>query len=87
MNLHIDTFFFVSIIYLLSQLLAIKKLDSDGSQGIREFVVEMMTLSLVDHPNLVKLVGYCVEAGQKLLVYEYMSLGSLEGHLHGILFS
>lgn len=47
----------------------------------------MMTLSLVDHPNLVKLVGYCVEAGQKLLVYEHMSLGSLEGHLHGSLFS
>ncbi|KAL8092303.1 hypothetical protein AgCh_034559 [Apium graveolens] len=65
------------------EVLAIKQLDSDGSQGIREFVVEMMTLSLVDHPNLVKLVGYCVEAGQKLLVYEHMSLGSLEGHLHG----
>lgn len=43
----------------------------------------MMTLSLVDHPNLVKLVGYSVEGGQKLLVYEYMSLGSLEKYLYG----
>lgn len=65
------------------EIVAIKQLDTDGSQGIREFVVEMMTLSLVDHTNLVKLVGYCVEGGQKLLVYEYMPLGSLEKHLYG----
>lgn len=65
------------------ELVAIKQLDSDGTQGIREFVVEMMTLSLVEHPNLVKLFGYCVEENQKLLVYEYMPLGSLEKHLYG----
>lgn len=67
----------------MGQLVAIKQLDSDGTQGIREFVVEMMTLSLVDHPNLVKLFGYCAEGDQKMLVYEYMSLGSLEKHLYG----
>ncbi|KAI3770281.1 hypothetical protein L6452_01408 [Arctium lappa] len=64
-------------------IVAIKKLDPDGLQGIREFVVEVLTLSMADHPNLVKLIGYCAEGEERLLVYEYMSLGSLEDHLHG----
>ncbi|XP_024974296.1 probable serine/threonine-protein kinase PBL7 [Cynara cardunculus var. scolymus] len=64
------------------QIVAIKQLDPDGLQGIREFVVEVLTLSMADHPNLVKLIGYCAEGEQRLLVYEYMSLGSLEDHLH-----
>lgn len=66
------------------QIVAIKQLDPDGLQGIREFVVEVLTLSMADHPNLVKLIGYCAEGEQRLLVYEYMPLGSLEDHLHGI---
>ncbi|XP_052187062.1 probable serine/threonine-protein kinase PBL5 isoform X2 [Diospyros lotus] len=65
------------------QIVAIKQLDRNGVQGIREFVVEVLTLSLADHPNLVKLLGYCAEGDQRLLVYEYMPLGSLEDHLHG----
>ncbi|CAH1418295.1 unnamed protein product [Lactuca virosa] len=64
------------------QIVAIKQLDPDGLQGIREFVVEVLTLSMADHPNLVKLIGYCAEGEQRLLVYEYMPLGSLEDHLH-----
>ncbi|KAM0051361.1 putative protein kinase RLK-Pelle-RLCK-VIIa-1 family [Helianthus debilis subsp. tardiflorus] len=65
------------------QIVAIKQLDPNGWQGIREFVVEVLTLSMADHPNLVKLIGYCVEGEHRLLVYEYMPLGSLEDHLHG----
>ncbi|XP_041995460.1 probable serine/threonine-protein kinase PBL7 [Salvia splendens] len=65
------------------ELVAVKQLDRSGCQGIREFVVEVMTLSMADHPNLVKLIGYCAEGDQRLLVYEYMPLGSLEDHLHG----
>ncbi|KAL1826749.1 hypothetical protein ACET3Z_005161 [Daucus carota] len=65
-----------------SQVVAIKRLDRNGTQGIREFVVEVMTLGLVDHPNLVKLIGFCAEGDQRLLVYEFMPLGSLEDHLH-----
>lgn len=68
-------------------MVAIKQLDRNGVQGIREFVVEVLTLSKVDHPNLVKLIGYCAEGFQRLLVYEYMPLGSLESHLHGTLTS
>ncbi|KAL4558293.1 hypothetical protein LXL04_036491 [Taraxacum kok-saghyz] len=66
------------------QIVAIKQLDLDGSQGIREFVVEVLTLSMAEHPNLVKLIGYCAEAKQRLLVYEFMPFGSLEDHLHGL---
>lgn len=43
-----------------------------------------MTLGSADHPNLVKLIGYCAEGDQRLLVYEYMPLGSLDKHLHGM---
>ncbi|KAL2332074.1 hypothetical protein Fmac_019655 [Flemingia macrophylla] len=63
---------------------AIKQLDPYGHQGIREFVVEVLTLSLADHPNLVKLIGFCAEGDQRLLVYEYMPLGSLEKHLQDL---
>ncbi|CAF2116272.1 hypothetical protein Bca52824_079441 [Brassica carinata] len=68
----------------LDQVVAIKQLDRNGPQGIREFVVEVLTLSLADHPNLVKLIGFCAEGDQRLLVYEYMPLGSLEDHLHDL---
>ncbi|XP_040992284.1 probable serine/threonine-protein kinase PBL5 [Juglans microcarpa x Juglans regia] len=68
----------------INQDVAIKQLDRNGCQGIREFVVEVLTLSPVDHPNLVKLIGFCAEGDQRLLVYEYMPLGSLENHLHDL---
>ncbi|GMI74354.1 hypothetical protein like AT1G07870 [Hibiscus trionum] len=65
-----------------NQVVAIKQLDQDSLQGTREFVAEVSTLSTAEHPNLVKLIGFCAEDEQRLLVYEYMSLGSLENHLH-----
>lgn len=42
---------------------------------------EVNYLGQLSHPNLVKLVGYCVEDEQRLLVYEFMPRGSLENHL------
>ncbi|XP_037471766.1 probable serine/threonine-protein kinase PBL25 [Triticum dicoccoides] len=63
------------------QLVAVKQLDLDGLQGDREFVVEVLMLSLLHHHNLVSLVGYCSHGHQRLLVYEYMALGSLADHL------
>ncbi|GFP94856.1 probable serine/threonine-protein kinase rlckvii [Phtheirospermum japonicum] len=65
------------------EIVAVKQLDRSGCQGIREFMVEVLTLSMAKHSNLVKLIGYCAEGDQRLLVYEYMPLGSLEEHLHG----
>ncbi|KAI3474030.1 hypothetical protein Pfo_028818 [Paulownia fortunei] len=63
-------------------VVAIKQLDRNGLQGNREFLVEVLMLSLLHHPNLVNLIGYCADGDQRLLVYEYMPLGSLEDHLH-----
>ncbi|PKI64799.1 hypothetical protein CRG98_014795 [Punica granatum] len=60
---------------------AIKQLDRNGLQGNREFLVEVLMLSLLHHENLVNLIGYCADGDQRLLVYEYMPLGSLEDHL------
>ncbi|KAL2518548.1 Protein kinase superfamily protein [Abeliophyllum distichum] len=63
---------------------AVKKLDRNGFQGNREFLVEVLILSLLHHPNLVKLVGYRAEGEQRVLVYEYMHNGSLEDRLLNI---
>lgn len=68
----------------INQIVAIKQLDRNGLQGNREFLVEVLMLSLLHHPNLVNLIGYCADGDQRLLVYEFMSLGSLEDHLHDI---
>ncbi|KAM7268178.1 hypothetical protein ACFE04_010344 [Oxalis oulophora] len=63
---------------------AVKQLDQSGFQGEKEFLVEVLMLSLLQHPNLVTLIGYCAEGNQRLLVYEYMPLGSLDDHLHDL---
>lgn len=63
--------------------MAVKKLNHSGLQGDKEFFVEVHMLSLMRHPNLVNLIGYCIEGEQRLLIYEFMPLGSLEYHLHG----
>ncbi|KAM3343273.1 hypothetical protein P3S68_025362 [Capsicum galapagoense] len=60
---------------------AVKQLDRNGFQGTREFLVEVLILSLLHHPNLVNLVGYCSDGDQRILVYEYLPNGSLEDHL------
>ncbi|KAL3508506.1 hypothetical protein ACH5RR_027907 [Cinchona calisaya] len=60
---------------------AVKQLDRNGFQGNREFLVEVLILNVLHHPNLVNLVGYCSDGDQRVLVYEYMANGSLEDHL------
>ncbi|KAG1365292.1 serine/threonine-protein kinase CDL1-like [Cocos nucifera] len=64
-----------------NQDVAVKQLDRNGLQGNREFLVEVLMLSLLHHPNLVNLIGYCTDGDQRILVYEYMAHGSLEDHL------
>ncbi|CAN6461889.1 unnamed protein product [Victoria cruziana] len=66
------------------QVVAVKQLDRSGLQGNREFLVEVLMLSLLHHSNLVNLIGYCADGDQRLLVYEYMPMGSLEDHLFDI---
>ncbi|KAE8702373.1 Serine/threonine-protein kinase PBS1 [Hibiscus syriacus] len=47
------------------QVVAVKQLDRNGLQGNREFLVEVLMLSLLQHPNLVNLIGYCADGGDK----------------------
>ncbi|XAR69793.1 Non-specific serine/threonine protein kinase [Bertholletia excelsa] len=60
---------------------AVKTLNHDGLQGHKEWLAEVSFLGDLIHPNLVKLIGYCIEDDQRLLVYEFMPRGSLENHL------
>lgn len=60
---------------------AIKKLNSESVQGFEEWQSEVNFLGRLSHPNLVKLLGYCWEDTELLLVYEYLPKGSLENHL------
>ncbi|CAA6669210.1 unnamed protein product [Spirodela intermedia] len=66
---------------LKSLPVAVKVLNKDGLQGHREWLTEVAFLGQLRHPNLVKLIGYCCEDDQRLLVYEFMFRGSLENHL------
>ena len=68
-------------------MVAVKQLAQDGVQGRNEFLVEVLMLTVLNHPNLVSLVGFCVQGDERLLVYEYMPFGSLESHLFGNLLS
>ncbi|KAJ9550706.1 hypothetical protein OSB04_014751 [Centaurea solstitialis] len=63
-------------------VVAIKRLDSTSSQGATEFWAEVEILSGLRHCNLVSLIGYCSHGREKILVYEYISNGTLEDHLH-----
>ncbi|CAI7894352.1 unnamed protein product [Closterium sp. NIES-53] len=60
---------------------AVKVLNHEGLQGHKEWLAEVNFLGQVYHPHLVRLIGYCAEAEQRLLVYEFMCNGSLEVHL------
>lgn len=62
-------------------VVAVKKLNPDGMQGHQEWLAEVHFLGTIHHPNLVKLIGFCAEDEHRLLVYEFMSRGSLENHL------
>ncbi|XP_058753363.1 probable serine/threonine-protein kinase PBL5 [Vicia villosa] len=64
-----------------NQEVAIKCLDPKSQQGTREFVTEVEFLSNADHENIVRLIGYCAENEHRMIVYEYIRMGSLEAHL------
>ncbi|CAI0411982.1 unnamed protein product [Linum tenue] len=62
-------------------VIAVKRLNQESYQGHQEWLAEINYLGLLYHPNLVKLIGYCIEDEHRLLVYEFMPKGSLENHL------
>ncbi|OMO88987.1 hypothetical protein CCACVL1_08072 [Corchorus capsularis] len=66
------------------KLLAVKKLDKRvaSQQKDDEFFELVENIDRIQHVNIVRLMGYCAEHGQKLLIYEYCSNGSLQDALH-----
>ncbi|KAK7342810.1 hypothetical protein VNO80_25766 [Phaseolus coccineus] len=66
-----------------SDVIAVKQLSAKSKQGNREFVNEIGMISALQHPNLVKLYGCCIEGNQLLLIYEYMENNSLARALFG----
>ncbi|KAK7357186.1 hypothetical protein VNO80_16469 [Phaseolus coccineus] len=63
-------------------LVAVKKLSPDAFQGFREFRAEMETLSKLNHPNIVRILGYWASGPERLLVYEFIEKGNLDQWLH-----
>ncbi|XP_058115170.1 calcium/calmodulin-regulated receptor-like kinase 2 [Magnolia sinica] len=64
------------------EVVAVKVLASNSRQGEREFQTEVLLLARLHHRNLVNLVGYCVDKSQHMLIYEFMSNGSLASLLY-----
>ncbi|KAL0332406.1 UNVERIFIED_CONTAM: Nodulation receptor kinase [Sesamum calycinum] len=65
------------------QEVAVKVRSATSTQGTREFENELNLLSAIRHENLVPLIGYCCENDQQILVYPFMSNGSLQDRLYG----
>ncbi|KAK2441893.1 receptor cytoplasmic kinase [Trifolium repens] len=60
---------------------AVKKLNWENNQGHSEWLRKINYLGQLHHPNLVKLIGYCFEDNNRILVYEFLTKGSLDNHL------
>uniref|UniRef100_A0A0E0AS46 non-specific serine/threonine protein kinase n=1 Tax=Oryza glumipatula TaxID=40148 RepID=A0A0E0AS46_9ORYZ len=65
------------------RVVAVKQLSQSSQQGKSQFVTEVATISSVQHRNLVKLYGCCIDSNTPLLVYEYLENGSLDQALFG----
>ncbi|KAJ4980919.1 hypothetical protein NE237_031756 [Protea cynaroides] len=62
---------------------AVKALSTESRQGMNEFLNEIRTLTNVRHPNLVELLGCCIQGNNRILVYEYVENNSLDQALLG----
>ena len=60
-----------------NKTIAVKRLEKFVEEGERDFRAEMTAIGRTHHRNIVQLLGFCIEGSRKLLVYEYMSNGSL----------
>ncbi|KAK8557660.1 hypothetical protein V6N13_008032 [Hibiscus sabdariffa] len=77
------SFVFRGRVGLLKTTVAIKRLDKEDKESAKAFCRELMIASSLHHPNIVPLLGFCINPEEGLfLVYKFVSGGSLEHHLH-----
>ncbi|KAK9097016.1 hypothetical protein Sjap_022513 [Stephania japonica] len=67
----------------INQNVAVKRISRTSKQGKKEYITEVKAISQLRHRNLVRLIGWCHDKGEFILVYEFMPNGSLDSHLFG----